>query len=146
PGRHGRTRAHGPWARTQAVRSGHAPRRVAKGPAPSPRGGRCLGQYGPTSGDCFYRRSASSSENRRFAGKAPVAQRIERSPPEREVACSNHAGRVEVLTAAAVRSTALVPFGAFFKGPSRTRTTRRLGASRLCVGVPPCRLLEPSLE
>src|SRR5205823_9232799 len=82
----------------------------------------------------------------RFAGKAPVAQRIERSPPEREVACSNHAGRVEVLTAAAVRSTALVPFGAFFKGPSRTRTTRRLGASRLCVGVPPCRLLEPSLE
>ena len=35
----------------------------------------------------------------KLGAQAPVAQRIERSPPEREVASSNLAGRVDSLSA-----------------------------------------------
>jgi hypothetical protein len=39
-----------------------------------------------------------TAKGRKLGLEAPVAQWIERSPPEREVACSNHAGRVELFT------------------------------------------------
>ena len=68
------------WSEGQVSSGPHAPATVA-------------GAIGRSRGCAGQRRPA-----RKLGPQAPVAQWIERSPPEREVACSNHAGRASPVS------------------------------------------------